>query len=46
MKTNLKGYGQYFRSGISMKQKWSLDKLMQQEKKASQQKPLPMGRNE
>lgn len=46
MKTPLKGYGQAYRSGMTMKQKWAYDKNIRQETKEAKQKPLPMGRNE
>jgi hypothetical protein len=45
----LSGYGQYYRSGITMKQKWTMEKVLQQDKRQSaldsQGKSL-MGRNQ
>lgn len=35
-KQSLKGYGQMYRSGITMKQKWSTDAAIRQEKRESE----------
>lgn len=36
MKTNLKGYGQMYRSGITMKEKWATDRRIASEKKEAE----------
>ncbi len=53
MKHNLKGYGQMYRSGITMKEKWATVRRIQKENKeaevtrikASQRVPM-MGKNQ
>jgi hypothetical protein len=44
--TPLKGYGQMYRSGITMKQKWATDRQIAADRKAENTKPIPMGKNE
>ncbi len=42
----LKGYGQLFRSGMTMKQKWAIDRRIASDYRLMNSKPLPMGKNE
>ena len=44
----LAGYGQMFRSGMTMRQKWAIDKRMEQDRKQAERdriSPSLMGRN-
>ncbi len=42
-KNNLKGYGEMYRSGITMKEHWSTEKRIKQDKREMEQSRLGKG---